>query len=251
MLVEFATTSVFHFLLIFARLGATMVSLPGFGEIHVSPRIRLTIALVISLALLPMLKPLLPSPPGSPFALFILLLGESLIGFFIGGIARMIQGTLHIAGMIIAFQSSLAAAVVFDPTQGSQGSVFGTFMTLLGLVILFTADLHHVLLLAIVHSYDAISPGVFPPVSDFATMAPVVMSKIFLVAVQIAAPLIIVGLLIYLAAGLMSRLMPTMPVFFVIIPAQILASFYVLLLTLSAGMLWYMEHFRDTIEGMF
>ena len=226
-----------------------MMFMPGFGEIYVSTRARLLTALTISLVLMPVLTPVLPEEtPAGVLSFFMAVSAEILIGGFIGGLARMIQSTLHISGMMIAFQSGLAAALLFDANQGSQGSVIGNFMTLVGVTMLFVTDLHHLVLIAMAESYFLFDAGVFPPLGDFAHLMSQTLSGVFLLAVKIASPLIVVGLCMYLASGMMARLMPNMQVFFIIMPVQIYVSFYLLAITLSAGMIWYLKYFEEVMS---
>lgn len=225
--------------------------MPGFGEIYVSPAIRLLVAMGISAVMLPIVGATLPPIPGDVLSLFLIILAEITVGLFIGAVTRILQATLHIAGMIIAFQSSLASALLFDANQGSQGSVFGNFLTLVGLTILFTSDLHHFILIGISDSYNLFSPTDFPPINDFAKFAAMAVSSGFLVAFKISAPLIVVGLLLYLGAGMMARLMPNMQVFFILIPLQIYVAFFLLMIILSSGMMWYLSYFEEMLQKIF
>ena len=245
---QITTLAIFHFFVIFSRIGTALMVFPGFGEIYVSARARLVTALMISFVMVPVLEPTLPALPGGVLPMFLVILPEIMVGLFIGGITRMLQAILHIAGMIVAFQSSLASALLFDANQGSQGSGIGNFMTLIGLTLLFVTDLHHLMLIAVADSYVLFPSGGFPPVSDMAEMASRTLSGGFLVAVKMSAPLIVTGLLLYLGAGILGRLMPNMQVFFVLIPLQAYVSFIILGLMLSAGMMWYIEHFEEVIQ---
>lgn len=248
MLIQFANDTVYHFMLIFTRLGAALMFMPGIGEIYVTPRFRLIAALILSAVTLPFLSKLLPANPGSMAGLVLLLLAEATTGILIGMIGRTLQSILHMAGMIIAFQSSLATALLFDATQGSQGSMIGNFMTLVGITLLFTTDLHHLMLAGVIESYTLFAPGKFLPVEDMAEFTARTLSDGFLVAFKMASPLVVIGLCLYLVAGIASRLMPTMQVFFVIIPAQILISFFILLITFSTAMMWYLDFFQETMS---
>lgn len=247
MLAQYTTLTLFHFLLVFCRLGSVMMLFPGFGEIYVPPRVRLSIALAASAVVTPLLSPHLPPVPGNVIALGIMVLAEILAGVFIGGMARMVQAALHMAGMIIAFQSSLAAAMLFDVNQGSQGSMIGNFLTLIGVTMVFTSDMHHLMIAGIVDSYEIFAAGKAAAPEGFALLAVKTISGGFLVAVKIASPLLVIGLCLYLGAGIMSRLMPSMQVFFVMVPAQLYISFVLTALTLSAGMLLYREFFTATL----
>ncbi len=248
MLEDLATTTIFHMILMSSRIGAALMTLTGFGETYIPTRVRLLLSFMLAFLLLPVLEPTLPPVPQGLPQTFLLVASEIVIGLLIGGIARILQGILHIAGMIIAFQSSLASALLFDANQGSQGSVFGNFFTITGLTLIFVTDLHHLLLEAIAHSYVVFPAATMPPLHDFANLATATLSDGFRVAFMLSAPMIIVGTLLYLGAGLLGRLMPNMQVFFVLIPVQIYVSFFILVLTFSAAMMWYVRHYAEVMD---
>jgi flagellar biosynthetic protein FliR len=249
MLEQFLVTELFAFLLVFTRLGAAIMLLPGIGEAYVSPRVRLILALMVGLVVTPIAQPLMPPIPGSPLGLTVLLCAEITIGVFLGMLSRILISAMHTAGMIIAFQSGLAAAMMFDINAGTQGSPFGNLLSIGAVTMLFALDLHHLMLTGVADSYTLFAPGTYPPVGDFAQMATQIISSVFSIALAFAAPHIVVGLLVYLAGGLMSRLMPAMQVFFVIMPAQILASIFILMVTVSSAMLMYMSYFENMLTG--
>lgn len=244
-----ATGQVFAFLLVFSRIGTAFMFIPGVGEAYVPVRVRLVFALMSTLVMLPLVKGSLPPVPASPLALFVLLVAESMVGLFMGLLTRILIATTHMAGMIIAFQSGLSSAVVYDFGQLGQGSAIGNFLGLTVLVLFFATDLHHLLLKGLMDSYTLFLPGQFPPVDDFSDMAARLASKIFVMALQIASPLLVIGLVVYTAAGILARLMPIMPVFFIITAPQLLISFFILMITFSAVMLWYMNVFQETLIG--
>lgn len=249
MLQDFLVTQLFTFLLIFCRVGSGIMVLPGIGEMYVLVRIRLGLALMVALVLVPVVSEHIPPIPTSPLGLMVLLAAEILTGLFIGGISRILIGTMHTAGMVVAMQSGLAAASMFDITQASQGSTIGNLLSLTALMLIFALDLHHIMLKGLADSYTLFEPGQFPPVEDFANLATTMVSKCYTIAIQFASPLLVVGFLVYLAAGVLSRLMPTMQVFFVIISAQILASFFLLMGIISGAMLWYINFFEEALIG--
>lgn len=236
MLQDLLAGSLFAFLLVFARVGSAVMALPGFGDAYVAPRLRLTIALAISLAATPIASPLLPAMPAAPVALFLLLGGEIVIGIFLGLIGRLLMSGLQVAGMVIAFQTSLANAFTTDPVSAQQGALAGTFLTVTGLLLVFVTDLHHVMLRAVVDSYFLFEPGVMPPVGDFSEAVARIVALSFVLGLKIAAPFIAVGLLFSLGIGVLARLMPQVQVFFIAMPLQIALGFIVLGLTLSAAM---------------
>lgn len=245
------TLSIFHFFLIFSRIGAAMMIFPGIGEVYVTPYARLIFSLALAFILTPILGTHFPPVPSDPITMSVMVFSEIFIGIFIGAMARMLQAILHIAGMIMAFQSSLASALLFDATQGSQGSVVGNLMTIIGITMIFATNLDHLMIQGVSESYNVFAVGTMPPVNNFAEFSSNTISNGFMVAVKISSPLIIVGLLIYLGAGIMSRLMPNMQVFFVMIPLQIYVSFVILSVTMIAGISLYLSHFKEVMSQIF
>src|SRR3546814_12035340 len=82
--------------------------------------------------------------------------------------------------------------------------------------------MHHLMLMALVDSYTLFVPGTGFPTGDFSEMAAETVARSFALGFQIALPVVVVGVLIYLAMGLMSRLMPQIQVFFLALPVQML-----------------------------
>ncbi len=250
MLAEALAADVFAFLIVFARLGAALMLLPPFGETFILVRARLALALALSALVTPLTALALPPPPEAPVDLVIVLGGEIAVGLFIGGLARLLLSALHTASILVAYQTGLGAATVFDPTQNEQGVIISRFFALMAVLLLFATDLHHAIIIALIDSYRTLPPGALPAAGDFAEQAIDFIAGAFVIALQVAAPLMVVGLLFYLGLGLLGRLMPAIQVFFVALPLQIALGFSVVMAGLSAMMLWYLEYFGESIVSM-
>ena len=240
---------VYLFMMIFARMGSAMIVLPGFGEITIPVRVRLVFALAFTFVMFPLVSNTLPPPPPNVPELFVFLGGEILVGIAIGAIARLLISMLQVGGTIIAFNAGLASAQLFDPSAGQQGAITGAFLATLGITLLFVTNMHHVMLTALVDSYALFVPGAGFPVGDFSEMATRVVSDSFRLGLQIALPVLVVGVLIYLSMGLMARLMPQMQVFLIALPLQILVGFSVLAVTLGVIMMVFIDHFETVMGG--
>lgn len=248
MLSEFLQNEAFAFFVVLARIGAGLMLLPGFGETYVSPRLRILLAVFISLAIVPLVQSGLPALPAGPLGLFLIVLAEILIGAFLGGAGRLMLAVLQMAGMLIAHATNLSAATVFDPSQGSQGTLTGNFLGIMGVVLIFVTNLHHLMLAALVDSYAVFPSGTMPPVGDFAEFATRLIGDGFALALQLAAPLILVALIFQVGLGLLARLMPQMHVFFIGMPLQIMAGFSVFSITLGSAMMWYLDRFPQAFS---
>ncbi|MGF1591708.1 MAG: flagellar biosynthetic protein FliR [Kiloniellaceae bacterium] len=245
MLAELLPEQAFTLLLIFVRLGSALMLLPGFGESYISPRVRLLIALSVTVVVHPVLPPVFPALPESAMALFLLIFGEAFIGLFLGSVARLLMAALSIGGMMIATVTGLANALTNDPTAAEQGSIAGSFLSMIALMIIIILDLHHVLLRGVIESYQLFLPGQAILVGDISEMVSRVVSKAFLLGFQIASPFIAMGLIFNLGLGLLARLMPQMQVFFIAIPLQILIGMAILMVALPALLGWFIAGFEE------
>ncbi len=244
--------AMFHYFLLFCRIGSAIMLMPGLGEGFVSPTIRAVLALLITLVVyLPLKNTLPPVQPDNLAQLTALVFGEIAVGLFIGGMMRLLLSLWHIAGMLIALQSGLASATLFDPNQGTQGAVIGVFLNIVAVTLIFATDGHHLMLMGIIDSYQTFVVGHLPPMGDFSDFAAKTLSSAFRQAFMIASPVMVVGLFMNVMAGIMARLMPSMQVFFIMMPIQILVSFIIMMVTISAGMMWYLRYFKDALAQLF
>jgi flagellar biosynthesis protein FliR len=250
MLGQILQAEIFAVFLVFTRLGAAMMIMPGFGEIYVPTNIRLALAIAITLAVAPAIAPLMPAQPATPLELFLIVTGEIVIGLLIGSFARLAMTALHVSGTVIAFQSSLAFALTMDPTQGIQGALIASLFSLMGVVLIFATGMHHMLIRALYDSYVLFRPGEVPMTGDLAQLVTDVIADSFRIGIQMSAPFLVYGIVLYTGIGLLARLMPQLPFFFVIMPLQIWAAFFVLALTISGIMLFFMSYFEGQLSNL-
>ena len=159
------------FMLVFARIGAMVMLLPGFGETNIPVRIKLAIALALTLIILPLHRSAYTIDMQSLTPLLVLLVHEIVIGIVLGATARVTLAALQVAGSVIAQQLGLGFVTAVDPTQGQQGLLIGNFLTLLGLTLLFATDTHHLVIAALNDSYAIFAPGELMPSGDIAALA--------------------------------------------------------------------------------
>jgi len=237
---------VYVWLLVFMRIGAAFMTMPAIGDAFVSSRTRLLLAVAVTLVVSPVLRQHLPAQPQQVVGLVMLVVGEVTVGVFLGTVARLLLSALEVAGAVIATQSGLANAQMFNPAMSSQGTLPGVLMGWLGLVLIFITDLHHVLILAVVDSYTLFVPGHPLPIGDMADMIGRLVSKSFLIGLQMCAPFLVTGLLFALALGLLNKLAPQIQVFFLFISTQVAIGLFLFAITLSAMMMFWLTHFEAT-----
>lgn len=242
-LTQFLPTNIFALLLIFSRIGTAMMLLPGFGEVYVPQRFRLLLALILSGLLLPIIAPLLPGLPASPSALLIVLGSEVAIGLFIGTLARIVLAALEIAGNIVSLQSGLSNAQIFNPLQATQSPIPSALYSMLGVLLIFLTNMHHLMLRGLVDSYMIFAPGQLPPIEDLSQTAAHAVAGSFRLAIEMAAPFIVLGTAFFVGLGLIGRLVPQIQILFVSQPLQVMGGLLLFGVVLAAGMGWFLDGF--------
>ena len=245
MLEELLSLNLFAFFLVFARVGTAFFLFPGFQSKQVNIRARLAIALAITFLLTPLLMDILPRMPGSPWMLFALMIGEVLSGAILGTIALITISAVHVAGTVTSFVSAMANALIFDPISQQQSAIVAGFLTTTALLLLFVTDLHHLLIQTVIDSYSLFQPGVLPALDDATHLIVRQIAETFKLGVQLAAPFIVVSIVYNLALGLMTRLAPQIPIFFVALPFQLVVSIVLLMIVVPSIMLGFLTHVED------
>lgn len=238
---------IFGFFLVFSRLAALFMLAPAFGESQIPQRVRLALALTTSFLVYLVASNELPAMPEQPWLLAVRVAHEILIGLMIAAAARLIMSALHVAGTVVAFQTSLAFSQQFDPTQGSQSAVSASFMALTGVVLIFASDLHLMVLRALLDSYTLFPAQGGLPIGDFAKLVTDLIASSFTLGIKMSAPFLVFGLVFNIGLGLIARLMPQLPIFFVALPLNIATGFALLLLVLPAVMMLFMGEFEASL----
>jgi len=237
-------------MLVFARIGAMVMLLPGLGESNIPVRIKLSIALLLTLIILPLHRQAYQVDIGSMASLLVLMMHEIVIGILLGATARVTLAALQVAGSVIAQQMGLGFVTSVDPTQGQQGVLIGNFLTMLGVTLLFATDSHHLVIAALNDSYKIFAPGESMASGDVASLATRAFSAAFRIGLQLSAPFLVFGLVFNIGLGVLARLMPQMQVYFVGVPFSILAGFLILALVITAMMGSFLDYFVGVMHDM-
>jgi flagellar biosynthetic protein FliR len=249
MLEELLTLNLFGFFLIFTRVGTALALMPGFSAGFVPMRVRLGGALAISFVMAPALIAGLPVRPPTIAAMATLMIGEFLVGLFFGVIARILVGALQTAGTLISYMSSMANAMIQDPIADQQSSTVASFLLIMATVLIFTADMHHVMLIAIADSYTLLVPGAALPIGDMVNIIGRRIADSFALGLRLSAPFVIIALTYYIGLGLLGRLMPQLQVFFFGLPFQIGLQIWVLAVTVTGIMMVFLQRFEEVYEN--
>jgi len=234
--------------LVFARLAAMVMAMPGVGDGTTPTRLRLAFALLLCLVVTPVVYPQLPVIPLTVGELTGDVLREGLIGIAIGAILRAFLSAMASAGEVISIATTLSFAQTANPTNGQDNTTLATFLTLMAGVLVMVTDLHHLFLGAIVRSYTLFPFGHPPPVGDFTQLAIRTTGQAFAIGIQLAAPVLVFSLIFNLATGLVGRAMPQFQIYFAAAPLQVMLGFSLFALSLGVMGTYWIDRYRDILQ---
>ncbi len=214
----------FAFVLVLARTSAACMLIPGIGEAELPMMVRAGFALALTAVLLPVLVPELPPMPGDVWRGLFMLAAELAAGLLIGWLARLLLMALPIAGEILAILTGQASVLQPDDLLGPQGAAVGRLLSLAGPVLLLSSGLYALPLQALAGSYRVLPAGVLLPAGDTAASVVAAVATCFALALRLAAPFLLAGIVWHVALAVLVRLAPQVPVFFLAAPAQLLGG---------------------------
>jgi flagellar biosynthetic protein FliR len=217
--------------LILSRVSALFVSAPVLGTRLVPPTVKIALAALIAIVVLPV-APIASVPPSSLFVLAAMIAREVAVGLLIGYAAALLFEGIRSAGRFVDFQMGFVMMNVFDPTTEVESSVIGQFQYMIALMLFLAVNGHHWLISAVVQSFRVVSssnalfgPALYANFNDVAF-------GFFVVVVKIGAPVAAVLFLVDVGFAVLARAVPQMNIFVVGFPAKILMGF----MTLAVGM---------------
>jgi flagellar biosynthetic protein FliR len=93
--------------------------------------------------------------------------------------------------------------------------------------------------------------GQIPDTGGMADIMAQAIGSSFRVGLQIGAPFLVIGMVLYIGVGVMTRLMPQVQIFMLAAPLQILLAFVMLSLVFSSIVLYFLAQFQDNMVGFF
>lgn len=237
------------FLLILVRVAAFFVTLPLFSYRTIPNQFKIGLAFFLTFMMFYNID--FSSIDFGELYVF-LLLKEALVGLLIGLIAYIIIAAIQIAGGFIDFQMGFAIANVMDPQTGAQSPLTGQYFYIIALLFLLSVDGHHLLIDGIFYSYEMIPIDQFIPFHNGGIIEFVVdtFNRMFLIAFQMAIPIVGCLFLVDVALGIIARAVPQLNVFVVGLPIKIFVSFVIILFYLSLFMLLVRNLFSTMFETM-
>lgn len=214
------------FLVLISRIGGLVAALPVLSGRAVPMKVKAALILSLGILLAPLIR--LPVVPYDPVVLAAGLVSEMVIGLAIGLAVRMFFSALEIAGEMIGVQMGFGVVQLFDPSTALQTSIIGQYFTLLASLIFLSLNGHLLLVATILSSYESIPafgaslPGGMG--DDILRLS----QHMFIVGLKLAAPVLVIILLINILLALLGRAVAQINVFVLSFPVTIAGGLAVL-----------------------
>ncbi len=215
------------------RVGGLLTFCPFLGDRAVPSRIKASILIALTALLFPVVP--VQAISLAPVDWVRTVLGELLVGMLIGLSLQVVLEGMQFAGQIAGIQLGLSLATLFDPQSEADSTVAPVFFNLIALLIFLQLDVHHWVLRGLERSFEYLPVGTFTVSEVLSRDVVRVVGALFVLGIQIAAPLILATLMIDLAMSFLSKASPQLPAMLLGLPVKNIAGYALLM---GAVALW-------------
>lgn len=213
------------------RVASVFMTMPVFGTQLLPARVRLFLAMMITLLVAPQI-PLMPELDPLSLGTWVVIAEQVLIGAAMGFMLQLLFQIHVLAGQIIAMQMGLGFASMNDPSMGISVAVVGQVFTMLVTLLFLTLNGHLVVIEVLVESFTTLPVGETLGSADFYTLV-LRFSWVLAAALLIGLPAIIALLIVNLAFGVMMRAAPQLNIFSIGFPLTLVFGLFILWVTLG------------------
>ena len=224
--------NVVAFMLLFFRFGGLFMTAPIFSHTTIPMKLKATMAFFFSVIFFASVPPL--AIPITVPSIILAILSELLLGLVVGLVLQIAYNVITFAGGIISFMMGFSMATAIDPQNGVSMPIVSQFLSLLALMVLFSLNLHHWLILYIDKSLHYIPLGGFIMTNHIVSYTLQAAGHMFLVGFLIAFPIVALSLLADLIFGMLMKTMPQFNLLVIGFPIKIMVAFVVLIATLAS-----------------
>jgi flagellar biosynthetic protein FliR/FlhB len=188
------------------------------------------------------------------YVLISLAINEIVTGLTLGFITNLVFFSIKMAGQLIDMQIGFSMISMFDPSTSSNSTLLEHVLYWCSLILFFTIDGHHMLIRALVESFNAISLGKFILGGESINLIINAFIEFFSIGLKIAIPLVLIILITDIVLGLIGRTVPQLNLMILGMPIKILvglAGFVLILPVLFKLMANGFGSVQELIKGIF
>lgn len=238
------------YLAIILRLSLVLFLIPPFSNPRIPATVKVCFVVGLTTMLFPLLAREMPPLVFHPATLLGVVVGETIFGMLMAVCMYVILGGFELAGELISYETGLSMAQVVDPQSGTQMPILSNLIELMALLLFFTVNGHHVILRLIVESFRTIPIGGF--VLNVSTLKSFLLfsGQLFIIAIKLAAPVVIVLFLIQVGMGVISKFVPNINILITSFPVTIIVALVFMGLAVSMWSEAMPGYFHQVLEIM-
>jgi flagellar biosynthesis protein FliR len=245
------TNEVLLVFIVFCRLGACLMIMPGLASLRVPVQVRLFVALALSASVAPIVPVDIRGivAEGDQMRFIQLAVTEVLTGALFGFLGRLYYAALQFAAIAMsnfAGLGQLSGAVVNDAEPMPE---LALLVVVSATLLLFLMNLHWEIIAALIASYKMLPITIVYDTGFALDSVLTTLNDAFMTALRVTSPFVVYAVLINVAVGVANRLQPTIPVFFVSMPLVILGGLLLLYFTLPEMLLLFETHFANWLRN--
>ena len=238
-------------ILILCRVGTTLMMAPGFSTARVPARARLYVSLALALAMAPAVLDggTLKRGDSGGGVLLALIFAECVVGAVIGLVCRVYIAALEFMASAIANYIGMNALAGGIDTDDPAASL-ATLITMVATLLMLLLDLHHLLIRTVLDSYSSIPLGVMADPQFGLRLLGTTLAVSFTISLQVSGPFIVYGILVNVLFGILGKLIPQVPSYFVSLPFLLMGGLFFLYLMLPEMLKIYFDAFSATLNNL-
>lgn len=233
------------FLLPLFRIAAVLMVMPIIGTQLVPQRVRLYLALAITLVLMPVLPPM-PHVDALSLQSILLIAEQIIIGAMLGFSLQLFFHIFVFAGQLVSMQMGLGFASMMDPATGVSVPVLGQFLLMLVTLLFLAMNGHLVVFEVLAESFVTLPVGQTLEVGHYAILAGR-LSWVIGAALLLVLPAISALLVINIAFGVMTRAAPQLNIFTIGFPLTLVMGLIIFWISTSDILLQYQNIATDAL----
>ena len=217
-------TPVARFGLLLVRPGMLVMVAPGFGGTYAPPHVKIGLTVLIAIALAPVVQ----LPRGGDVGLLLVVAREVAIGMSLALVTRALIAAAEFAGHLSGFQIGFSYGATIDPSTGVRNTMLATLYGLLAVLAFLGVNGHHALLRALADSYVGFPVGAGDLNESLIVSVNRIFALVFTIGVRLAAPIVVVLLIVELGVGLIARTAPSLSMMVIGFPLRVAIGLAVL-----------------------
>ena len=221
---------VLRFALLLVRPGVVVMLAPGLGGRQIPAMAKIALTVMAAVALMPGVQ--LPETVGANLVLIIL--REAAVGLSLAFVLQVLIAGAEFAGHLSSYQIGFSYGATIDPISGVRSTMLVSLYGMLATLVFLGVNGHHALLRALAASYDGVPIGAVQVNASLVAAVRDMLAMVFTVGLRLAAPVLIVLLIVEAAIGLISRAAPSLSFMVIGYPIRIVVGLFLVAALIAA-----------------